>query len=144
MPIGNRQAVRNLTGITDETDLTNTDIDAALLAGKGEIYAVTFKTDWDTSQSHPLYTKAEMLVHYVASYNILDRYAGNLEKANTHRERARELATELKAQYDQYTLVNSSNDPSTSKFGVVASKYKTYPLNLDATIPRSTVIIPGD
>ena len=54
---------------------------------KGELYAVTLKTDWDTDTSHPLYKKAETLVHYLASFHILDRYSGNMDKANTHRER---------------------------------------------------------
>jgi hypothetical protein len=144
MPIGNRQSVRNLTGISDTNDLTDADIDDAIAAGKGEIYAATFKTDWDTSQSHPLYKKAENLVHYTASYTLLDRYAGNGEKANRHREQAIRLATELKQQYEQYTMVQSSTEPSISKFSVAASKYKTWPLNEDAEIPRSKIIIPGD
>ena len=144
MAIGIRAEVRDLTGLYDTNDLPDSRIDKAIEYGKGELYSVTFKTDWDTDTTHPLFKKAENLVHYTASYTILDRYAGNGEKANRHRERAMQLATELKAQYDQYTMVQSGSEPSISKFSVVASKYKTYPLNPDATIPRSTVIIPGD
>jgi hypothetical protein len=144
MPIGSRQQVRNLTGIFDINDLPDADIDAAILKGKGELYAVTLKTDWDTSQSHPLYTKAETLVEYFASFTLLDRYAGNQVKANQHREREQQLAIELKTQYDQYLLAASAGDPSLARHNVVVSKYKSWPLNEDASIPKSKIIIPGD
>jgi hypothetical protein len=143
MAIGIRDEVRDLTGISDKNDLPDARIDAAITYGKGELYAVTFKTDWDTDTSHPLYRKAETLVHYFASFHILDRYSGNFDKANMHRERAKELALELKEQYDQYTLVNDSSS-STARFSVVTSKYKSFPLNQDASVTRSSIIIPGE
>ena len=143
MPIGIRSEVRDLTGIYDTTDLPDARIDSAIEYGKGELYSVTFKTDWDTDTSHPLFKKAERLVHYVASTYILDRWSGNQEKARLHNERATQIAMELKTQYDSYTLINSATT-GTSKFGVVASKYKTWPLNEDAEITRSKIIIPGD
>lgn len=145
MPIGKRASVRNLTGIFDTNDLTDADIDEGILYGKGELYAVTLKTDWDTtSTSHPLYYKAETLVHYVASFYILDRYAGNQVKANQHRERAKELAAELKMQYDTYLLTTEASQGSASRFNVAVSSYKSYPLNPDADIHKSNIIIPGD
>jgi hypothetical protein len=144
MAIGIRDEVRDLTGIFNKDDLPDARIDAAIQYGKGELYAVTLKTDWDTDTSHPLYKKAETLVHYFASFHILDRYAGNLEKTNMHRERAKEMALELKTQYDQYLLVNSASSGLPSKFSVVASTYKTFPLNKDAEITKSQIIIPGD
>ena len=144
MAIGIRDEVRDLTGIFDQNDLPNARIDAAIQYGKGELYSVTFKTDWDTDVLHPLYKKAETLVHYFASFHILDRYSGNFDKANIHNERARQLAAELKTQYDQYVLINDAGGSGTSKFSVVASSYKSYPMNLDADITRSQVIIPGD
>jgi hypothetical protein len=142
MAIGKRDEVRDLTGIFNTSDLPDSRIDAAILYGKGELYSVTLKTDWDTDTSHPLFYKAETLVHYFASFHILDRYSGNFEKANIHRERAKELAMELKAQYDTYLLTQEGTGGS--RFSVVASSYKSYPLNPDADIPRSTIIIPGD
>lgn len=144
MAIGIVNEVRDLTGIFDTTDLPDSRIQAAIDYGKGELYAVTLKTDWDTDTTHPLYKKAETLVHYFASFHILDRYAGNLEKTKMHRERAKEMALELKTQYDQYILVNSASLGGTSKFSVVASSYKTFPLNKDAEITKSQIIIPGD
>lgn len=146
MAIGKVDEVRDLVGIFDETDLPDTRIQAAINYGKGELYAVTLKTDWDTDTNHPLYNKAEVLVHYFAAFHILDRYAGNLEKTKMLRERAKEMALELKQQYDTYVLVNSAaiGGGGVSKFSVVASEYKSFPLNEDAQIPRSKVIIPGD
>jgi hypothetical protein len=144
MAIGIRAEVRDLTGIFDQNDLPDARIDAAITYGKGELYAVTFKTDWDTDTSHPLYRKAETLVHYFASFHILDRYSGNFDKANMHRERARELALELKTQYDQYSLIHDAASGGATKFSVVASSYKSFPMNPDADIPRSQIIIPGD
>lgn len=144
MAIGIRAEVRDLTGIFDQNDLPDARIDAAITYGKGELYAVTFKTDWDTDTSHPLYRKAETLVHYFASFHILDRYSGNFDKANMHRDRARELAIELKTQYDQYALINDSGGSSNAKFSVVASGYKSFPMNPDAEITKSQIIIPGD
>lgn len=147
MAIGKRDEVRDLTGIFNTSDLPDARIDAAIQYGKGELYSVTFKTDWDTDTSHPLFYKAETLVHYFASFHILDRYSGNFEKANTHRERAKELALELKTQYDQYSLINDSSgggSGSGARFSVVASNYKSFPLNPDAEITKSKVIIPGD
>lgn len=144
MPIGIRAEVRDLIGISDINDVPDSRIDTALDYGRGELYAITLKTDWDTDTSHPLYKKAEMIVQYVAAYWILDRYAGNADRANLYRDRVREMAVELKTQYDQYSVIN---DPSgvNAKFSVVASKYKTYPLNQeDGEIHRSSVIIPGD
>lgn len=145
MAIGIRDEVRDLTGIFNTSDLPDSRIDAAIQYGKGELYAVTFKTDWDTDTSHPLYKKAETLVHYFASFHILDRYSGNFEKANMHRERAKELALELKMQYDQYSLINDpSGGSSSARFSVVSSSYKSFPLNPDAEITKSKIIIPGD
>jgi len=145
MAIGIRAEVRDLTGIYDTNDLPDSRIDAAIEAGKGELYSVTFKTDWDTDTTHPLFHKAQTLVHYFASFHILDRYSGNFDKANTHRERAKELAMELKEQYDEYVLVTEgSSGSSSSKFNVAFSKYKSYPMNLDSEVYRSTTIIPGD
>lgn len=145
MTIGVRDSVRDLTGIYDKNDLPDSVIDNAILYGKGELYAKTFKTDWDTDTTHPLYYKAETVVHYFASFHILDRYSGNFEKANTHRQRAMELANELKQEYDEYTLVNEGVDGgASSKFSVAFSTYKSYPMNEDADVYRSHTIIPGD
>jgi hypothetical protein len=143
MAIGIVAEVRDLTGIYDINDLPDARIQAAINYGKGELYSVTLKTDWDTDTTHPLYNKAETLVHYFASFHILDRYSGNFEKANTHRQRAKELAIELKTQYDTYLLTQEGTGGE-SRFSVVASSYKSYPMNPDAEIPRSKMIIPGD
>jgi hypothetical protein len=144
MPIGIRAEVRDLTGITDTNDVPDSRIDTALEYGRGELYAITLKTDWDTDTNHPLYKKAEMLVQYVAAYWILDRYAGQAEKANLFRDRVREMSVELKTQFDQYSIISESGDQTTSKFSVVASTYKTFPLNPEGEIHKSSVIIPGD
>ena len=142
--IGQRDEVRDLTGVYDTNDLPDSRIESALKYGRGELYSKTFKTDWDTDTTHPLYYKAETVVHYFASFYILDRYSGNFEKANTHRQRAMELANELKTEYDEYVLVNSGESGSASKFNVAFSTYKSYPMNEDADVYRSTTIIPGD
>ena len=143
MTIGIVSEVRDLTGIYDINDLPDARIQAAINYGKGELYAVTLKTDWDTDTSHPLFKKAETLVHYFASFHILDRYSGNFEKTNIHRERAKELAMELKTQYDTYLLTQEGTGGE-SRFSVVASSYKSYPMNPDAEITKSKIIIPGD
>jgi hypothetical protein len=145
MSIGIRAEVRDFIGITDTNDVPDSRIDTALEYGRGELYAITLKTDWDTDTNHPLYKKAEMIVQYVASYWILDRYAGQHEKANLYRDRVREMSVEFKTQFDQYSIITDPSDGVNSKFSVVASKYKSYPLNPDAEVcARSTVIIPGD
>lgn len=144
MVIGIRDEVRDLTGIFDIQDLPDARVDAAIQYGKGELYAVTLKTDWDTDTGHPLFKKAEVLVHYFAAFHILDRFAGNLEKTKMLRERAKEMALELKTQYDTYVLVNSAGGGGTNKFSVVASSYKSFPLNTDAEVTKSKIIIPGD
>ena len=141
MTIGIVAEVRDLTGIYDINDLPDARIQAAINYGKGELYAVTLKTDWDTDTTHPLFKKAETLVHYFASFHILDRYSGNFEKTNIHRERAKELAMELKTQYDTYLLTQEGTGGE-SRFSVVASSYKSYPMNLDAGVTRSTLILP--
>jgi hypothetical protein len=143
MTIGIVAEVRDLVGIFDTNDLPDSRIQAAINYGKGELYAVTLKTDWDTDTTHPLFKKAETLVHYFASFHILDRYSGNLEKANMHRERAKELAMELKTQYDTYILTQEGTGGE-SRFSVVTSSYKSFPLNPDAEITKSKIIIPGD
>lgn len=146
MPIGVRDQVRELTGIKDTNDLTDASIDSAIQYGRGELYAVTAKTDWDDN-THPLYYKAETLVHYFASFHILDRYSGNSEKSDRHRKRAQELALELKDQYDNYVMITGdagSGVDGSSKFNVAFSSYKSYPINPDAEVYRSTTIIPGD
>jgi hypothetical protein len=144
MPIGIVAEVRDLTGVYDTNDLPDSRIESALQYGRGELYSKTFKTDWNTDTTHPLYYKAETVVHYFASFYILDRYSGNFEKANTHRQRAMELANELKAEYDEYTLVTEGDSGGSSKFSVAFSTYKTYPMNPDSDVYRSTTIIPGD
>ena len=144
MTIGIVAEVRDLVGIFDTNDLPDSRIQAAIDYGKGELYSVTFKTDWDTDITHPLFKKAETLVHYFASFHILDRYSGNFEKANMHRERAKELAMELKTQYDQYSLIHDVDGTSTPRFSVVTSSFKSFPMNPDAEITKSKIIIPGD
>lgn len=144
MVIGISAEVRDLTGITDVLDLTDATIDKALQYGRGELYAVTFKTDWDTDTTHPLYYKAEMLVHYVAAYWILDRYAGYGDRANLFRERVTLLSQELKTEYQQYQLITDTSGGVGAKFSVVASDYQTFPLNEDGYYPQSSIIIPGD
>jgi GH15 family glucan-1,4-alpha-glucosidase len=144
MGIGNNAEVRDLTGIYDTNDLPETRIDKGLEYGNGELYAITFKNDWETDTNHPLYKKAEMYVHYVAAYWILDRYGGYADKADRYRQRCMEMAAEIDKQYNQYVLQNEAGGSTTSKFSVVASKYKTYPLNPDGEIHKSSVIIPGD
>lgn len=144
MTIGIRDEVRDLVGIFNTSDLPDARIDAAIQYGKGELYAVTFKTNWDTDTTHPLFKKAEILVHYFAAFHIMDRYAGNFEKANLLRERAKELAAELKMQYDQYALIHDAASGNTPRFSVVSSSYKSFPLNPDAEITKSKIIIPGD
>lgn len=148
MTIGIVAEVRDLVGIFDINDLPDSRIQAAINYGKGELYAVTAKTDWDTDVTNPLYKKAEILVHYFAAFHIMDRYAGNLDKANLLRERAKEMALELKQQYDTYLLIQEGAAGGTggigSRFNVVASSYKSFPMNPDATITKSKIIIPGD
>jgi hypothetical protein len=144
MTIGIVAEVRDLTGIFDTNDLPDSRIQAAIDYGKGELYANTLKTDWDADTSNPLFKKAEILVHYFAAFHIMDRYAGNFEKANMLRERAKELAMELKTQYDTYLLTQEGTGSGVSRFSVVASSYKSFPLNPDAEITKSKVIIPGD
>lgn len=144
MAIGIVAEVRDLVGIFDTNDLPDSRIQAAINYGKGELYSVTFKTDWDTDTNHPLFKKAETLVHYFASFHILDRYSGNFDKANNHRTRAKELALELKQQYDTYLLAQEGSGSGQTRFSVVASNYKSFPLNPDAEVTKSKIIIPGD
>jgi hypothetical protein len=145
MGIGIRDEVRDLTGIYDTNDLPDARIDKGLEYGNGELYAITFKNDWETDTNHPLYKKAEMYVQYVAAYWILDRFGGYADKADRYRQRCMEMATEIEKQYNHYVLQTDAGSGVSSKFNVVASKYKSYPLNPDADVnARSSVIIPGD
>lgn len=142
MPIGIAAEVRDLTGITDVLDLTDATIDKALQYGRGSLFALTGQTTiWDDT-NHILYYKAEMLVHYVAAYWILDRYAGYGDRANLFRDRVTLLSQELKTEYDQY--LQSTTSGTTARFSVVSSEYKTFPLNSEGEIHKSSVIIPGD
>ena len=143
--IGIRAEVRDLTGIYDVNDLSDERIDKGLEYGNGDLYAITFKNDWVTDTNHPLYKKAEMYVEYVAAFWILDRYGGYAEKADRYRQRCIEMATEIEKQYNQYLLQTDPSGNVSGKFNVVASKYKSYPLNSDAEVTgKSKIIIPGD
>lgn len=144
MAIGERAEVRDLTGITDIIDLPDTRIDTALTYGRGELYAITFKTDWDTDTLHPLYNKAKMIVELFAAYWILIRYVGYTDKARLFREQLDAVTVTFKAEFDEYQLVTDPSGGTSSKFSLVGSEYKSFPLNPDADIPRSAVIIPGD
>ena len=146
MTIGILAEVRDLTGISDINDLPDARIQAAIDYGKGELYAVTGKVDWDTDVTNPLYKKAEILVHYFAAFHIMDRYSGTFDKANLLRERAREMAIELKNQYNTYLLIQegAAGASTGARFSVVSSSYKSYPLNEDAPVYKSRIIIPGD
>lgn len=150
MSLGVNADVRVLTGITDTNDLTDAQIDAAIEYGESEVISATLKDDWETDLDNPLRDKAKVVVHYFASYHCLDRYSGNFEKANTHYQRAKDLAASLKEQYNEYLLVsgddsgNIGSGGSESRFSVVVGSYKSYPLNPDAEVYRSPSIIPGD
>lgn len=147
MPIGDRAEVRDLTGITDIIDLPDSRIDTALVYGRGELYALTFKTDWDTDTVHPLYNKAKMIVELFAAYWILIRYVGFTDKARLFREQLDIVTEKFKTEYNEYQLVTdpTGGGGTSSKFSLVASKYKSFPLNPDAEVSgKSTVIIPGD
>lgn len=143
--IGDLSEVRDLTGITDTIDLTDTRIETALGYGRGELYAISLKNDWDTDTDHPLYSKAKMIVEFFAAYWVLIRYAGFSDRAGFLRDQITTLTTSFKKEYDQWSLINEPSGGTTSKFSVVSSAYKTYPLNdVDGEIHRSSVIIPGD
>lgn len=150
MALGVTSAVRTLTGITDTNDLPDAEIDTAIAYGESELVSATLKSDWETDTDNPLRDKAKTVVHYFASYHILDRYSGNFEKANTHYQRAKDLAMALKEQYNEYLLVtgddsgNLGSGSSESRFSVVVGSYKSFPLNEDAEVYRSPSIIPGD
>lgn len=146
MGIGILSEVRDLTGIYDTNDLPDSRIIKGLDYGNGELYAITFKNDWETDTNHPLYKKAEMFVQYVAAYWVLDRYGGYVDKADRYKTRSETMALEIEKQYNQYLLqTDTGSGGVSSKFNVVASKYKSYPLNPDAEVTaRSKVIIPGD
>lgn len=144
MPIGERAEVRDLTGITDIVDLPDSRIDTALVYGRGELYALTFKTDWDTSTTHPLYNKAKMIVELFAAYWILIRYVGFTDKARLFREQLDIVTVKFKEEYDEYLLINEPSGGTTARFSLVSSTYKSFPLNPDGEINRSKVIIPGD
>lgn len=145
MTIGDLSEVRDLTGITDTTDLPDARIETALGYGRGELYSITLKSDWDTDTTHPLYQKAKMIVEFFAAYWILIRYAGFVERAGFLRDQITILTTSFKKEYDQYLMTNEPAGGAGAKFSVVSSTYKTFPLNdLTGEIHRSSVIIPGD
>lgn len=150
MALGVRADVRTLTGITDTNDLTDGQIDDAILYGESELVAATLKSDWETDTDNPLRDKAKVVVHYFASYHCLDRYSGNFEKSNAHFQRATELAKSLKEQYNEYLLVsgddsgNIGSGSSESRFSVVVGSYQSFPMNPDSDIYRSPSVIPGD
>ena len=150
MALGDRSAVRVLTGITDTNDLPDSQIDSAIEYGESELIAATLKSNWEADTANPLRNKAKTIVHYFASFNILDRYSGNHEKANLHYARAKDLAMMLKEQYNEYLLVsgddsgNIGSGGTEARFSVVVGKYKSYPLNEDADVYISPSIIPGD
>jgi hypothetical protein len=148
MAIGNRDYVRQLIGGIESDNVSDEDIDRALEYGLAEITSKTFKTDWATDLAHPLFEKAETLVHYYASYHILDRFSGDGQKADRHRSRAVELGAELKSEYDEYVLINGDNSGGSgtgnSKFSVAIAAYKTWPLNPGVEVQRSPTVIAGD
>lgn len=144
MPIGDRAEVRDLTGITDIIDLPDSRIDTALVYGRGELYAITRKVDWDTDTTHPLYNKAKMIVEFFAAYWILIRYAGYTDRVGFLREQITLLTDSFKKEYDEYLMINEPSG-TTARFSLVSSNYKSFPLNPDAEVSgKSTVIIPGD
>lgn len=145
MPIGDVIEVRDLTGISDVIDLPDSRIETALGYGRGELYAITLKTDWDTDLLHPLYQKAKMLTELYAAYWILIRYVGYADKARLFSEQFSQMSQTFKDEYNAYlmTIEPATGGPG-SKFSVVASSYQTFPLNPDGYIPHSSVIIPGD
>lgn len=150
MALGVRADVRTLTGITDTNDLTDGQIDDAISYGESELISYTLKGDWEIDVDNPLRDKAKTVVHYFASFHILDRYSGNHEKSNLHFQRAQELAKSLKEQYNEYLLVtgddsgNLGTGSSESRFSVVVGKYRSFPMNPDEDYYISPSIIPGD
>lgn len=143
--IGDLTEVRDLVGITDIVDLPDSRIETALGYGRGMLYSLTFKTDWNTDVTHPFYQKAKMLVEFYSAYWILIRYANFSERSGFLMDQITMLRDSFKTEYDQYLMSIDSGSGPTSKFSVVASKYKSYPLNPDAEVTgRSSVIIPGD
>ena len=144
MSIGDLIEVRDLTGITDVIDLTDARIETALGYGRGELYAISLKSDWDTDTSHPLFQKAKMIVEFFAAYWVLIRYAGFSDRAGFLRDQITTLTMSFKKEFDQWSLINEPSGSAGSKFSVVSSDYKTYPLNEYGEIHKSSVIIPGD
>lgn len=149
MTIGDPAFVRRLIGNIESQNVSDDDIQKGIDFGISELYSVTFKDDWATDTSHPLFDKAEAIVHYFASFYCLDRFSGNFQKADVHYTRATNLKAAMKTEYEEYLLVTGGDGGgggggSSSRFGVLVSSYKTFPINEDAEVYRSPTIIPGD
>lgn len=148
MAIGNRDFIRRHIGEIESENITDAEIDKGIAYGLSEVYGYTFKDNWATDTTHPLFQKAQTTVEYFAATLMLDRFSGDGQKADRNRMRAMENAKELKTQYDEYVLING--DPSggsgsgSNKFSVAIAAYKTFPLNPNAAVYRSPTIIPGD
>ena len=136
MPIGDLDWLRKHIGNLDIVDVPDADLTEAIEAGDAEVLATTpEKTDWNTDTTHPLYNKAKFLSNYFASFYILDRYGGDMEKANTHYERFKEMADRFEKQYQNWILINgdsgSGSGSNVNKFNVAKSEFKSYPKNPD-------------
>ena len=149
MVIGNKDFIRRHIGEIESENVSDADIDKGIAYGLSEVYGYTFKDDWATSTTHPLFGKAQTTIEYFAAALMLDRFSGDGEKANRNRARAIENAKELKIQYDEWLLIfgedgGGGGGGTGSRFSVAIAAYKTFPLNPAKEVYRSPSIIPGD
>ena len=136
MPIGDEVWLRKHIGNLDIVDVPDSDLTYAIEAGDAEVIAITpEKTDWSTDTGHPLFEKARFLSNYFASFYILDRYGGDMEKANTHYERFEKMAERFEKQYQNWVMINgdsgSGSGNTVNKFNVAKSPFRSYPKNPD-------------
>jgi hypothetical protein len=128
MVLGDLTRARKLAGNPSTSNVSDADITAGLAAATATVIRITGKSNWETDTTHPDKPSADEAAEYLTSGYIRDRFDDQTDISSEHWTRGNSICRQIAD-----SLANSA----TGGTGIATRKYRSYPLNSNATIYRS-------
>jgi hypothetical protein len=128
MVLGDLSRTRKLAGNPSTSNVSDADITAGLTAGTATVIRLTGKSDWEIDINHPDKPSADEAAEYLASGYIRDRFDDQSDISSEHWTRGNSICRQI---------ADSLSNSATGGTGIATRKYRSYPLNSNATIYRS-------
>jgi hypothetical protein len=136
MVLGDLGQTRRLAGNPSVSNVSDTDITAALAYGTSMAIGITGKVDWEIDITDPFYNAVVAAVQYFAASEIRDRFMDQTDVSTEHYNRATTILTQIT---ETMSAVGSdvTGGGAGGGSGIATTTYKTFPLNPNAVVYRS-------